>query len=197
MVNSSASAAAAWRDCKSAMKAGTSAWHMAAWWPRVSRRRFGKSWSKWPRHRAAQPLRLGGIKHTLDPAAKAVGGFGLVIPERLENRKYVIGGDPVHWQAPQRSGIVPQYHDPLPEMFAVAPRRPHGLNYPVGAFPERGAFYGLPGVLWIYALGKLCAGLRSKLASASKRDVAGGTEPYFGRLAMPAEQEHPPPAAIR
>ena len=49
---------------------------------------------------AAQPLRLGGIKHALDPAAKAGGGFGLVVPKRLQDREHVIGGDLVHRQAP-------------------------------------------------------------------------------------------------
>jgi len=34
---------------------------------------------------AAQPLRLGRIKHALDPAAKAVSGFRLLVPKRLEH----------------------------------------------------------------------------------------------------------------
>lgn len=46
---------------------------------------------------AAQPLRLGSIKHALDTAAKARGGFKLIVPKRFQNRKHVIGGDPVHW----------------------------------------------------------------------------------------------------
>ena len=32
----------------------------------------------------AQPLRLGGIKYALDPAAKTGGGFRLLVPKRLE-----------------------------------------------------------------------------------------------------------------
>jgi hypothetical protein len=34
---------------------------------------------------AAQPLRLGRIKHALDPAAKAGSGFRLLVPKRLEH----------------------------------------------------------------------------------------------------------------
>ena len=48
---------------------------------------------------AAQPLRLGGVKNALDPAAQAGSGFGLVVPQRLQNRKHVMSGDLVHGQA--------------------------------------------------------------------------------------------------
>ena len=89
---------------------------------------------------AAQPLRLGGIKHALDPPAKAGGGFRLLVPKRLQDRKHVIGGDLVHRQPAKRRRIVPQRHFPLRSVLAVAPGRAHGLDHPVGAFAERGAF---------------------------------------------------------
>jgi hypothetical protein len=34
---------------------------------------------------------LGTLKHALDPAAEARGGFRLLVPKRLENRQHVIG----------------------------------------------------------------------------------------------------------
>jgi hypothetical protein len=76
---------------------------------------------------AAQPLRLGGVKNALDPAAQAGSGFGLVVPQRLQNRKHVMSGDLVHGQATERSGVVPQRHYPLRSVPAVAPGGAHGL----------------------------------------------------------------------
>ena len=118
MANSSASAAVACRACKSLMKAGTlgivHGRMMAAREPLALRQELIQVAAP-PRRvlAAAQPLRLGGVKHALDPTAKAGGGFGLVVPKRLQDRKHVIGGDLVHRQAPERSGIVAQASFPI------------------------------------------------------------------------------------
>ena len=45
----------------------------------------------------AEPLGLGGVKHSFNPTTKARGGFGFLIPKRLENRKHVLCSNRVHW----------------------------------------------------------------------------------------------------
>jgi hypothetical protein len=55
---------------------------------------------------AAQSLRLGRIKDALYSAAKAGGGFQLLVPERLEHRKHVIRRYRMHWQPAQWRRVV-------------------------------------------------------------------------------------------
>src|SRR5580658_10025456 len=77
---------------------------------------------------AAQPLRLGGVKDALDPAAKPRCGFRLVIPKTIEDREHVIGGDLIHWKTADGRRVDLQGHFPLRSMLAVAPGGAHGPN---------------------------------------------------------------------
>ena len=85
----------------------------------------------------AQVARLGGVQHLLDPAAHALCGLVLRLPDRLEHGQHVVGADFIDWYRPQRCSMCAQRGPPLLTMFGVDPAVFQRVDYFVGELTER------------------------------------------------------------